>query len=785
MTITDGANCQTTETITVGQGSSGLQLINFVVGNEYCGQQNGDINFNSGGTADDYYIDGVLLNVSHAYNLSAGTYVISATDNQGCYVEETILVEEDVNFTLSEVTTDEDCGQSNGAIDITVTGGTGLTYAWSSGQVTEDIINVPAGTYTVVVTDDANCSQSLTSTIVNQTGAFGITSSTVVDENCQDGQGSVDVEVSGTGPFTYAWSNGATTEDISGLSAGTYTVVITDGAGCQLTESFQVMNIASFTVAESITEEFCTSQDGEIDLTVTGGVGPYTFDWDNGATTEDLTNLSAGTYTVTIYDATNCQTTLTYVVGQGSTGLQIVNLEITNEFCGQGDGEIDWGSGGTADDYYFDGVWIAQSEVTNLNAGTYTIAATDNQGCYVETTVTVGSEGSFTLSNVATNESCGQSDGAIDLTVAGGGTMTYSWSNGATTEDISGLSAGTYTVTATSTGGGPTCTVDYSVTIVDVSTFNVTATQTDDFCGSGIGSINQEIVFGSGLTYLWSTGATTQDLTGLMTGAYYCVVTDPAVGGCEDTLFYNVGNISNGTIISEAIVSDTCDQGYGSIDLTVTGGTGSFTFAWDNSATTEDINGLTGGTYVVTITDNGDGCILQETYTVPSINTTFNGSGVVTDATSATSGDGAIDVTLSGATTYTYSWDSGQITEDLSGLNPGTYTLTATSAEGCDTTMTFEVLNTASLEEDALLNISVSIYPNPVQGAFYVSYVLPEGLDGEVVITDAFGRIVRKASVVGTDQISFDSETFANGMYFVTLRSRKVSKMERVVISND
>ena len=120
--------------------------------------------------------------------------MISATDNQGCYVEETIVLGNDVNFTLAEVTTDENCGASDGAVDVTVTGGTGLTYSWDSGQVTEDIINVPAGSYTVTVTDDANCSQSLMATVQNQTGTLGIASAAITDENCQDGLGGIDID---------------------------------------------------------------------------------------------------------------------------------------------------------------------------------------------------------------------------------------------------------------------------------------------------------------------------------------------------------------------------------------------------------------------------------------------------------------------------------------------------------------------------------------------------------------------------------------------------------------
>ncbi|MDG1333897.1 MAG: choice-of-anchor L domain-containing protein [Crocinitomicaceae bacterium] len=694
VTIADAFNCQSVETFVVPQGSNGIQLTNFVIVNDFCGQGIGDVNFNSGGTVDDYYIDGVLLPSSHAYNLTAGTYVISGTDNQGCYVEEIVTVGNDVNFTLSQTTTDETCGQFDGAIDVTAST-TGLLYSWDSGQTTEDLLNVAAGTYTVTATDNVGCSVSLTSTIANQTGTLGITSGIVTDENCQDGQGAIDIDVAGTGPFIYTWSSGQTTQDITGLTAGTYTVIVADGSGCQLTESYTVNDNASYTVTAAITEEFCTSTDGEIDLTVIGAGAPISFAWDNGATTEDLTGLVAGDYTVVITDGSGCQFTETYTVTQGSTGLQLVNFQITDENCGNGDGEVDFGSGGTADDYYIDGVLLPSSDADNLSAGTYVISATDNQGCYVDSTITIGSTGTFTLSHVTTHESCELGNGAIDLTVTGGSTMSYAWSNGATTQDLTGLSAGTYSLTATSTGGG-TCTVDYTVIVNNDNSFEITSSQTDDYCGALNGVIDQQIIFGAGLTYSWNTGQTTQDLTGITAGTYTCTITDPATNGCTFSYDYTIGNGTNGMTPTESITNEFCSYGDGAIDLTMSGGTGSFSFAWDNGATTEDISSLAAGTYVVTITDLGDNCQMTVSYDLTN-SATMVATEIITND-QCTSGVGAIDLTMSaGSGNYTFAWDNGETTEDISNLSPGTYSvLIIDVADNCQITEVYVVGDTIS-----------------------------------------------------------------------------------------
>ena len=932
VSISDALNCQSVQTFVVPQGSNGIQLTNFVIGNDFCGQGSGDINFNSGGTVDDYFIDGVLLPSSHAYNLTAGTYIISGTDSQGCYVEETITVGLDVNFSLSEVIVDETCGQFDGSIDVTATT-TGLSYSWSSGQTTEDLMNVTAGTYTVTATDNVGCSVSLTSTILNQTGAFVITSEILTDENCQDGQGAIDIEVSGTGPFTYSWDSGQTTQDLTGLSAGIYTVQISDGSGCELTQTYTVNNIASFTVTAVITQEFCTSLDGAIDITVIGGVGPITFAWDNAEITEDLVNLAAGDYTVVITDGSGCQFTSTYTVGQGSSGLQLVNFAIIDESCGQGDGEVNFGSGGTADDYYIDGVLLPSSDADNLSAGTYVISATDIQGCFVDSTITIGSTGTFTLSHSSTDENCGQGNGVIDLTITGGATMTYLWSNGATTEDLSGLSAGTYTVTATSTGGG-TCTYDYTIVINNNNSFEITSTQVDDYCGALLGAVDQEVVFGSGLTYLWSSGQTTEDISGVTGGTYTCTITDPSPNGCVLTNTYTIVNGTSGMIVTESITDELCTNGLGAIDLTMSGGSGNYSYAWDNAETTEDISNLTGGVYGVTITDMGDncqmilsytvidiastmavtenitdeqctnglgaidltmsagsgsfsfawdnaettedlsnltagtyvvtitdlanncqmvvsydvtditstiaatgnitdevcgnsmgaidlsvtgnagpytfawdsgqttedlaniaagsyevtitdqstGCSIVETFVVANSGTNFGGSAVIVDATCATCVDGSIDISLNAGTTYTYSWLSGETTEDINNLNPGTYTVTITSAEGCDTTMVFDVLEVVSLSEEVLMSISMAVHPNPAADYFFVSFELPEGEAAKLIITDASGRLIQVRVVNGSDDIMIDAVDMAMGTYFITLESRYGVKVERLVI---
>ena len=201
-------------------------------------------------------------------------------------------------------------GGSDGAIDITVSGGTGpYTFSWTDANnnqiaTTEDISGVPAGAYTVTVTDANGCTQTATFT-VNEPSAIFVQDS-IVDVSCNGGSdGEIYITVSGgTGPYTFSWTDAnnnqiATTEDISGVPAGTYTVTVTDANGCTYTASFNVNEPPALSVSISV-------QNGDLIASASGGTPPYQYQWSNGDNDSVVTNASAGTYVVTVVDANGC-----------------------------------------------------------------------------------------------------------------------------------------------------------------------------------------------------------------------------------------------------------------------------------------------------------------------------------------------------------------------------------------------------------------------------------------------------------------------------------------------
>ena len=183
------------------------------------------------------------------------------------------------------------------------------SFASGTGASTEDINNIGAGTYTVIATDENGCSVSetiiitesdemtITETHSDYTG-FGVSCNGATD-------GSIDVTVSGgTGVYTYEWSNGATSEDLSDLGAGTYSVVATDENGCSVSIEVEITESDAMAISETHSDYTgfgvsCNgATDGSIDVTVSGGTGVYTYEWSNGVTSEDLSDLGAGTYSV-------------------------------------------------------------------------------------------------------------------------------------------------------------------------------------------------------------------------------------------------------------------------------------------------------------------------------------------------------------------------------------------------------------------------------------------------------------------------------------------------------
>ncbi|MPM57027.1 hypothetical protein SDC9_103845 [bioreactor metagenome] len=630
-------------------------------------------------------------------NIHAGNYSVTVSDVYGCnmVLHDTVLNVTSGVTIVQDSLFNENCGQGDGAVYVSIQGGTTpYDISWSSGAVSDDISGLNAGTYTLTVTDATSCSTVLNAVITNNTGGMAISFSNTQNEFCNHSDGFVDIEIAGgAAPYSYDWSNGDTTQDIVSVAAGTYTVSVTDFNGCTMTHSFNVGNSGSSAIVFSavVDNTVCTSFSGSIDLTISGGLQPMTYQWSNGSSNQDLSALDDGTYIVVITDAVGCKDTNTYVIVQeNNDDLAFDFLMHENDNCMQEQGYLYWGGqGATTYTYLLDDVVNASGYAPSLGTAWYVVSVIDESGCRIDSSIFIDNLASFAITGIVSDALCGNPDGAIDLNISGTGPYTYWWSNNATTEDLSGLLSGTYSVTVSDSY----CADNMSFSIENEYDFTANTTVSNENCGDGTGSINLSVnpYVTSIYHYLWSNGATTQDISGLNAGIYSCTVTNVS-SGCEQIISDTVFSLSSGLEIAALITSDFCSQGTGSCVISLTGGSGSYDYFWGHGPVSLSLSGMTAGSYSFTAIDQVDDCSTTEFIEIPDVRS-FHASAIVTDASCGTCNDGMIDVIVTDASGYsnsfTYQWSHGPTSQDGVSLIPGFYTITITSSTGCDTTMTF------------------------------------------------------------------------------------------------
>lgn len=265
-----------------------------------------------------HLISGVGINFNLGFGAQPGDLIRNEITNAAC-----LAVCGTPCATVSTTGSNPNCfGSATGSATASVTGGTSpYTYAWSNGGTSASISNLAAGTYTVTVTTATGCTAT-GSRVVTQPTAIATSTAITPATNGQN-NGVIDLTVSGGTPaYTYIWSNGKTTQDINGLAPGTYTVTVTDSKGCTATKSATVPTGTGtpITLSFAVTNATSGSSNGAIDLTVSGGTSPFSYLWSNGATTQDLANLAAGTYAVTVTGANAASATGSATVGTNENG---------------------------------------------------------------------------------------------------------------------------------------------------------------------------------------------------------------------------------------------------------------------------------------------------------------------------------------------------------------------------------------------------------------------------------------------------------------------------------
>jgi len=375
-----------------------------------------------------------------------------------------------------------------------------------------------------------NASDAMILTIHRNPTATAYVVSNVSCHGLSDGVVSVSA-TGGTTPYTYLWSTTATTQTVSGLSVGTYSVTVTDNFGCRNYSQTTLGQPPLLTVSGTVVQNVrCNGgNEGLITITAGGGTTPYSYHWSNSATSQNISGLTAGTYSVTVTDAHTCTATGNWTITEPAL-LTVAGNVTHNVLCkGGSEGAISITAGGGTTSYSY--LWsnnATTAAISGLTAGTYTVTVTDAHTCTVTGDWTITEPAILTVTGTVTHEVLckGGSDGSIVITASGGTTSySYAWSNNATTQNISGLTAGTYIVTVTD---AHSCTTSGSWTVTEPTALSISGTVTNATCYTySNGAIN--VTYGGGVTpysYLWSNASTTGSISNLSAGTYSVTVTD-------------------------------------------------------------------------------------------------------------------------------------------------------------------------------------------------------------------------------------------------------------------
>ena len=643
-------------------------------------------------------------------NLCAGNYSVTVEDGVNCSTVSNITITAPSALSVQTTSSNESSFEANnGSASATVSGGTGnYTYQWSNGANTPDIQGLAAGTYFVSVTDQNQC-ELVSQVVIEAFVCVGpvVQIETRATECFGTCTGSAALNLAGNAAdYTINWSNGASGLTISSLCAGDYKVTVTDAFDCSTTESFSIVESPELNLQlTSNNESALGASDGSASVTASGGTGAYTYSWSNGQTGNSISNLSPGSYGLTITDANACEKTTTFIIEQFVCASFNVSIQSTPANCkNECNGSATVSLSGTNEGVT--AIWSNGATgltANNLCAGSYTVSLTDGNNCEYVTTLNIDEPDELLVSVNTTNETAfNANDGTATASVSGGVTnYSYMWSTGATSSSINNLSPSNYSLTVTDVNGCSKIN-NFSISAVQCSSLSVSSNITNTSCANDCnGAIELTLTGASGeASFSWSNGMNTSTINALCAGQYTVSISDAV--GCSLEQSFTVTEPDE-LLISLFATSETGNNfNDGVINATVSGGTGAYTYNWSNGATSSTINNLPAGTYTLTLTDN-NACTSTSTAVLASF--VCPTASVNTESIPSTcfgECDGVASISLADTEGISISWEDGQTGLQATGLCAGTVSVTVTDASNCTTVREVEVIQ----PDELILSIS-------------------------------------------------------------------------------
>lgn len=720
-------------------------------------------------------------NSSMIDGLTVGTYSVTVTDANGCMATGSVMVSGvDCNLLITSTIVDVNCfGESSGQVLLTASGiSSGATFTWSNGATTSSLMGVPAGTYDVTVTENANCMDILTGLTVGEPDSLQVAVTLLANPACSNAMnGRINVAIAGgVEGYDLLWSNGLTNDTtivgldtminlpdtLSQLSVGTYAYTLTDANGCTVMDSITLNNsdILPPTIllqeGTIVLDESGAAEEADFSLVDTG-----TFDncelgeiqFNTGIFSCD--DIGIQTYEVVVFDTNGNSATAEASIVVLEMTPPVIDCSasaVTVNTCGA----VDYPTPTATDNCDIPIITLTDGLPTGssfpVGTSTITYSAVDECGnmssCSFDVTVNNDLTASFTV----VDATCAGDPGSISPNISGG-------SSPYTIEpsDLTSLAAGIYEIIITDSNG---CVYTESV-LVDQANNNLDLliATTDVTCFGDIdGSVTVEVTGGSGNYSIdFESGV---DPTSLAAGSYNVTVTDDA-DGCVVTATFDILEPEAIEIVTLEVETDACTGEITNLEIDVSGGIQPF------NADTEVI----GNIVTFTLTD-ANGCAISENIEQMLIlDILAIESADVTD--SDPTNNGAIDITPTGGTApYSYSWIDAlgneiSTTEDVAGLAAGQYTVMITDAIGCNISETYTVDMVSSVVDLDKSNDRVKVYPNPSSDFITLEFI--DNTPTAVSVIDAQGRTVQNIKALSS-KTNLNISDFNSGIYVLRLQ---------------
>ncbi|MBI2270490.1 MAG: SBBP repeat-containing protein [Bacteroidetes bacterium] len=629
------------------------------------------------------------------------TFNGGGTDYEGAFMSKFIPP----TLTLAPTATASGCG-CTGTATVTAAGGCVGSYnykwynnSWAKIGNTQNISNLCAGNYRVIVSDTINCSIDTTFVTVPASGS-SLTITSVQTNVCSAScNGSATITPGGgTTPYTYLWSNGVSNQIATGLCAGAYSATITDAGSCTAVYNINIIQSPAMLLSTS-SQWSCASNTATANINVANGSSPYTYLWSNTQTTQMAGGLNTGTYTITVTDKYGCTTSQTLSVNAQPL---VIGISKTNIACNSG-GNVN--NGTLTANVSTGGAWPYTYSWSNgftgqyqgaVGPGTYTVTITGSNGCTATSSATITSTSTANAAFTQSPNGTVCIGTTVNFTNAGT-TGTYVWTltPPAPAPAVSGttlnyaytfLSAGTYSISHQVTTGACTNTVGSTVIVINCSAGPTVTATGSSMCPGACATVNSSGAGGtSPYTYSWSNGSTTQNINPCPVSTSTYTVTIRDSGGSTSTSTAVVTVHPAVTVLITPTNINCSGASTGSAAAAGSGGSSPYTYNWSGGVpgTGFQVSGLSTGTYTVTITDN-KGCTSTSTTTITSPPPL---SGQFTKGTSNCIGCGCKEWLMvnatGGSSPYSYSWPYGYANRYKSQLCPGAYNINIVDKNGC------------------------------------------------------------------------------------------------------